>query len=43
MVVDVIIEYSIPNEIQFWISDFNHDDLINIQDISLMVNTVLFN
>ena len=42
-VVEVIIELSNPNVIQYWISDLNNDDNINIQDITLMVNIILLN
>ena len=42
LVIEIIIEISNPNVIQFWISDLNHDDDINIRHALSVTQNIEF-
>jgi len=41
LVINFIMETSLPSPEQQWSSDLNHDDIINIQDIILLIQIIL--
>ena len=41
MVVQLVLEYSMPNEYEQWAADINADGTINVQDIVLVIDIIL--
>ncbi len=41
LIVDYILAVTVPNPIEYWLSNFNKDDEINLLDIMLLIESIL--
>jgi hypothetical protein len=42
IVMNIIFEYITPTDYQLWAADYNDDSVINIMDIDLIINCILY-